>query len=146
MTAAPTKSAPAANELYHLPDFAVDLVLTGEPSEGSWVNLCVDPKGRLILSPQYAKTNPDGGLLRVTLGKNGEVVKKDFIAKPLYDAQGMCYAHGALWVVVNRYSTTFESGLYRITDDGSDTWSKIQLVKALPGGGEHVDHFVGQTF
>ena len=142
VTAAPTKSAPAANELYHLPDFAVELVLTGEPAEGSWVNLCVDPKGRLILSPQYAKTNPDGGLLRVTLGKKGEVVKKDFIAKPLYDAQGMCYAHGALWVVVNRYSTTFESGLYRITDDGSDTWSKIQLVKALPGGGEHGPHAV----
>ncbi len=139
---APTKAAPAANELYHLPNFDVQLVMTGDPSEGSWVNLCVDPKGRLILSPQYAKTNPDGGLLRVTLGKNGEVVRKEFIAKPLYDAQGMCFAKGALWVVVNRYSTTFESGLYRITDDGSDTWSKIQLVKALPGGGEHGPHAV----
>src|SRR5205085_6851907 len=28
--------------------------------EGSWVNMCVDPKGRLIVSDQY------GGLFRVT--------------------------------------------------------------------------------
>ena len=54
----------------------------------------------------------------------------------------MVFANGALWVVVNKYSTKFESGLYRITDDGSDTWSKIELVKKLPGGGEHGPHAV----
>jgi putative heme-binding domain-containing protein len=136
------KVATPAEQLYTLPGFKVQLVLSGEPAEGSWVNLCQDPQGRLILSPQYAKNNPDGGLLRLTLGADGQVVKREFIAKPLYDAQGMCFAHGALWVVVNKYSTTFESGLYRITDDGSDTWQKIQLMKALPGGGEHGPHAV----
>lgn len=136
------RAATPAEQLFHLPDFKVELILTGEPTEGSWVNLCQDPQGRLILSPQYAKTNPEAGLLRVTLGPDGRVTKREFIAKPLYDAQGMCFAHGALWVVVNHYSTKFESGLYRITDDGSDTWSNIQLVKKLPGGGEHGPHAV----
>jgi len=53
-------------------DFRVELLYTvpKEP-EGSWVNLCVDPKGRLIVSDQY------GGLYRVTppaLAKSHEVV------------------------------------------------------------------------
>lgn len=134
--------ATPASQLFALPGFKVELILSGEPDEGSWVNLCTDPQGRLILSPQYPKNNPDGGLLRVTLGAEGQVVKREFIAKPLYDVQGMCFAHGALWVVVNKYSTSFESGLYRITDDGSDTWQKIELIKALPGGGEHGPHAV----
>lgn len=134
--------ATAAESLYTLPGFKIELLISGEPEEGSWVNLCKDNKGRLILSPQYRASNPDGGLLRVTLGKDGKVAKREFIAKPLYDAQGMVFANGALWVVVNKYSTKFESGLYRITDDGSDTWSKIELVKKIPGGGEHGPHAV----
>jgi putative heme-binding domain-containing protein len=134
--------ATAAESLYTLPGFKIELLISGEPEEGSWVNLCKDNKGRLILSPQYRAANPDGGLLRVTLGKDGKVAKREFIARPLYDAQGMTFANGALWVVVNKYSTKFESGLYRITDDGSDTWSKIELVKKIPGGGEHGPHAV----
>ncbi|MBX3734216.1 MAG: c-type cytochrome [Verrucomicrobiae bacterium] len=134
--------APPADQLAALPGFRVELVTGGGPEEGSWVNLCRDPGGRLIVSPQYPRANPDAGLLRLTLGPDGSVAKREFIARPLYDAQGMCFAHGALWVVVNRYSTGFESGLYRITDDGSDTWQQITLVKALPGGGEHGPHAV----
>ena len=134
--------ATPAEALFVAKDFKVELLHSGEPEEGSWVNLCKDDKGRLILSPQYRAANADAGLLRVTLGKDGKVAKREFIAKPLYDAQGMVFAHGALWVVVNKYSTKFESGLYRITDDGSDTWGKIELVKKIPGGGEHGPHAV----
>jgi len=140
--AAGKREATPAESLYTLPGFKTELLVSAEPEEGSWVNLCKDDKGRLILSPQYRAANPDGGLLRVTLGKDGKVAKREFIAKPLYDAQGMTFVNGALWVVVNKYSTTFVSGLYRITDDGSDTWSKIELIKALPGGGEHGPHAV----
>ena len=134
--------ATPAEQLYVMKDFKVELLLNGEPEEGSWVNLCKDNKGRFILSPQYKASNPDGGLLRVTLGADGKVAKREFIAKPLYDAQGMVFAYDALWVVVNKYSTKFESGLYRITDDGSDTWDKIDLIKKIPGGGEHGPHAV----
>ncbi|MFM8470488.1 MAG: heme-binding protein [Limisphaerales bacterium] len=138
--AAGKREATPADQLYTLAGFKTELLISAEPEEGSWVNLCKDNKGRLILSPQHRGANPDGGLLRVTLGKDGKVAKREFIAKPLYDAQGMTFANGALWVVVNKYSTSFASGLYRITDDGSDTWSKIELIKALPGGGEHGPH------
>ncbi|MBN8249076.1 MAG: c-type cytochrome, partial [Verrucomicrobia bacterium] len=134
--------ATPADQLATLPGFRVELLHSGEPGEGSWVNLCRDPQGRLVISPQYAKPNPEGGLLRITLGPDGRIAKRDWIARPLYDAQGLCFAHGALWVVVNKYNTSFESGLYRVTDDGSDTWSKIELIKALPGGGEHGPHAV----
>ena len=134
--------ATPAEQLFTLPGFKIELLHSGEPEEGSWVNLCKDDKGRLIISPQYRANNPDGGLLRVTLGKDGKIAKRELIAKPLYDAQGMVFAYGALWVVVNKYSTKFESGLYRITDDGSDTWNQIALVKKLPGGGEHGPHAV----
>ena len=136
------REATPAEALYTLPGFKTELLISGEPEEGSWVNLCKDNKGRLILSPQHRGSNPDGGLLRVTLGADGKVAKREFIAKPLYDAQGMTFANGALWVVVNKYSTKFASGLYRITDDGSDKWEKIELIKTLPGGGEHGPHAV----
>lgn len=136
------REATPAELLYTPKNFKVELLRSAELEEGSWVNMCKDNRGRLIVSPQYATTHPRGGLMRVTLGSDGKVAKSEFIAQPLYDAQGMVFAYGALWVVVNKYSTKFESGLYRITDDGSDTWSQIKLVKKLPGGGEHGPHAV----
>ena len=134
--------AAAAEQLYTLPDFKIELLHNAEPEEGSWVNMCKDNKGRLIISPQYRANNPEGGLVRVALGADGKVAKRELIAKPLYDAQGMVFANGALWVVVNKYSAKFDSGLYRITDDGSDKWEKIELIKKIPGGGEHGPHAV----
>ena len=62
-------------------DFRVELLYSvPKEQEGSWVNLCVDPKGRLIVSDQY------GGLYRVTppalarsrdVFTTGVVVEKD---------------------------------------------------------------------
>lgn len=136
------RQATPAEALFALKDFRVELVQGGGADDGSWVNLCKDDKGRLIVSPQYGGNNPEAGLIRFTLGADGKVAKRELIARPLYDAQGMVFAHGALWVVVNKYSTKFDSGLYRITDDGSDTWNKIELIKKLAGGGEHGPHAV----
>ncbi|MBI3874438.1 MAG: hypothetical protein HY300_00395, partial [Verrucomicrobia bacterium] len=141
------REAPAAENLFTLPDFKVELIHNAESDEGSWVNLCKDNRGRLIISPQFGKASSAEeenrrGLLRVTLAPNGSVAKREWIAQPLYDAQGMVFANGALWVAVNKYSTKFESGLYRVTDDGTDTWRNIELIKKIPGGGEHGPHAV----
>ena len=52
---------PAAN-LKIAKDFKVDLLYNvPKDQQGSWVAMCVDPKGRLIVSDQYGK------LYRVTL-------------------------------------------------------------------------------
>ena len=43
------REATPAELLYTLRDFKTELLLTGEPDEGSWVNLCHDNRGRLII-------------------------------------------------------------------------------------------------
>ncbi len=108
--------ATAAESLYTLPGFKVEQIANAEAAEGSWVAMCKDDKGRLIISPQYGKAGTNNGLLRITLGTDGKVVKREFIARPISDAQGLTWANDALYVVVNKYSTKFESGLYRVRD------------------------------
>src|SRR5918912_634288 len=62
--AAPRKPSPAATpaaSLRALKDFKVELLYSvPKDTEGSWVSMCTDPKGRLIVSDQY------GGLFRIT--------------------------------------------------------------------------------
>src|SRR3954451_15155663 len=57
-------AATPANQVRIAKDFKVELVYNvPKDSQGSWVSMCVDPKGRLIVSDQY------GGLFRITPGK-----------------------------------------------------------------------------
>src|SRR5262249_18999323 len=66
--------------------------------QGSWVNMTVDPKGRLIASDQYGK------LFLVTpppIGDPASVVKVGPIAVNIGEAQGLCWAFDSLYVVVN---------------------------------------------
>src|SRR5690348_4962228 len=65
-----TAATPA--EKVHVPEgFKVELLYSvPKEEEGSWVNICYDPKGRLIVSDQY------GSLYRITLpaaGSSAEV-------------------------------------------------------------------------
>ena len=55
-------------------DFKVELLYTvPKDVEGSWVAMCVDPKGRLIVSDQYGKlyrlTTPPLGTITYRLSK-----------------------------------------------------------------------------
>ncbi len=107
--------------------------------QGSWVNMCVDPKGRLIVSDQY------GGLFRVTpppIGGSAGETRVEKIPVPLGEAQGLLWAFDALYVVVNR-GQKYESGLYRVTDtDGDDVLDKVELLRKINGSGEHGPHAV----
>ncbi|MGZ8899818.1 MAG: 3-keto-disaccharide hydrolase, partial [Limisphaerales bacterium] len=59
---APTAAATPADKLTTLPGFKVELLYSpAKEAEGSWVSMCADPKGRLIVSGQY-----DEGLFRIT--------------------------------------------------------------------------------
>jgi putative heme-binding domain-containing protein len=107
--------------------------------EGSWVASCFDDKGRLIVSDQY------GGLFRITppaIGGKPEDTKIEPIPVPLGEAQGLCYAFDALYVITN--SNKYPRGLYRVTDTNKDDmFDKVEPLRLFANsGGEHGPHAV----
>ncbi len=109
--------------------------------EGSWVSMCVDPKGRLIVSDQY------GGLFRVTPSPIGcsEPTKIEKINVDIGEAQGLFWAFDSLYVSVNK-AKKYEGGLYRVLDtDGDDQLDTVKLLRSLIGTGEHGPHAVFYT-
>jgi putative heme-binding domain-containing protein len=114
--------------LYSVPKF----------EQGSWVNLCVDPKGRLITCDQ------NGGLYRITppaVGTKGDI-KLEKIPADIGEAQGLLWAFDSLYVVVNT-AGKYTSGVYRVKDtDGDDMLDKVELLRELSAGGEHGPHAV----
>jgi putative heme-binding domain-containing protein len=123
--------------------FKVELLYSvPRESQGSWVCLCTDPKGRLIASDQY------GALYRVTpppLGGKPEETKVEKLPTQIGMAQGLLYAFDALYVVVNASGKSpYRSGLYRVTDTNNDDIpDKIELLREFQGGGgEHGPHAV----
>jgi putative heme-binding domain-containing protein len=121
-------------------DFKVELLYSvPKEDQGSWVNLCHDPKGRLYVSDQY------GPLFRITPPKLGGDAKDTKVEKVLADigeAQGLCWAFDSLYVVVN--SSRRKAGLYRVTDANKDDMlDTVELLRGFEGGGgEHGPHAV----
>ena len=127
-------------------DFKVELLYSVPKDEhGSWVNMCVDPKGRLIVSDQYQH-----GLFRITPPAIGgkpadtkiEKIPLKIDGKEFGDAQGLLWAFNSLYAVVN--SNRIPSGLFRLTDtDGDDMLDKVEHLRKLQGGNrEHGPHAV----
>ncbi len=120
--------------------FAVELLYSvSKEDQGSWVSICTDPKGRLIVSDQY------GSLYRLTPPAAGQALETSAIEKidlPVGQAHGLLYAFDSLYCIVA--NEAFEGrGLYRIQDtDGDDTFDKVTLLRKMKGGGEHGPHSV----
>lgn len=119
--------------------FRVELLYSVPKGEqGSWVNMCHDPKGRLIVSDQY------GSLYRVTppvTGQTGEV-KVEKINVDIGEAQGLLWAFDSLYVNVNK-GKKYDGGLYRVTDeDGDGDLDTVKMLRPLKGTGEHGPHAV----
>ncbi|MGI9472269.1 MAG: L-sorbosone dehydrogenase [Rubripirellula sp.] len=116
-----------------LPDgFEVDLVyeVPGE-TQGSWVSLTVDPKGRLIACDQY------GSLYRIDA--SGEEPQVEKLKINFEGAQGLLCAFGALYANVNARGET--SGVWRLTDtNGDDQYDTKEHILPLNGGSEHGPH------
>jgi len=108
--------------------------------QGSWVSMCVDDKGRLIVSDQY------GGLYRMTPPPPGGTLAASAVESLEVDmghAQGLLYAFDSLYAVVNAEEHGGR-GLYRLRDTNDDDRfdSVEQLKKFEEQGGEHGPHAV----
>ena len=132
---------------------AEHLYSPSENSQGSWVSMTFDDKGRMIASDQY------GNLYRLKIPKIGvpnvktEVEKLQIGIGANIDTLGMGYAHGllyafnSLYVMVNnnKNNKTFtrHSGLYRLQDtNNDDQFDKVSLMKSMDGDGEHGPHSI----
>jgi putative heme-binding domain-containing protein len=115
--------------------FKVELLRSAEPSEGSWICMTFDDKGRIILSPQGEK-HP---LLRLTV--EGETVPKvEKIDAPIHYAMGLLQAFDSLYA--NGIGPN-GLGLYRLIDvnknDRYET-NELHFLKKFQGGSEHGYH------
>lgn len=119
--------------------FKIELVHQSEDGQGSWVAMCKDNKGRLIISPQNAKQP----MLRFTISE-GKAAKVEKINMPIGESMGMVYAFDSLYVSGRGGEKRDVLGLYRLQDtDGDDQYDKIELLKKFDGaGGEHGSHAV----
>jgi putative heme-binding domain-containing protein len=132
-------AATPISQIKALKDFQVELLYSvPKREEGSWVNMCVGPKGTLIVSDQ------GGPLYRITPPKIGTdaVTRVEKIPADIGEAQGLLWAFDSLYVVTN--SRRYPSGLYRVTDsDGDGELDKVQELRRFQGGGgEHGPHAV----
>ncbi|MFK8115658.1 MAG: heme-binding protein [Rubripirellula sp.] len=139
--------------------FKIELLYSvPEKNQGSWVAMCHDDQGRLIVSDQY------GGLFRFPVpqpgqtlnaeaveqiahaadGKKGSPTDTQLSLPSIGHAQGLCYAFDSLYVVVNSRQSPTGSGIFRLLDtDGDDQFDKVVTIKELSStGGEHGPHAV----
>jgi putative heme-binding domain-containing protein len=133
--AAPERVATPAEKLSSLPGFKIELIRSAQEGEGSWICMAIDPKGRLLISPQEGVSN----VLHVTLSPEGQVAKVEPISQPVGGAMGMLYAFDSLYLSGIGPEGL---GLYRLRYSPSDDqFGAPELLKKLNGaGGEHGSH------
>ena len=130
-------SATPADSLKLPEGFKAELIYNVPKDEqGSWVCMCVDDDGRLIVSDQYGK------LYRVTPPSNDTKFKLEPIPAEIGMAQGLLWAFDSLYVVVNAGGN--KAGLFRVTDSDKDGMvdNVTKLSDFVGAGGEHGCHAI----
>jgi putative heme-binding domain-containing protein len=127
-----TREATSAESMRVEPGFKVELLHSSAPTEGSWIDMTVDAKGRLIISPQT-----DGKLLRLTLSR-GRLSKIERLDAPVGGAMGLLYADGFLFL---DGSGPKGWGIYRLRARG-DGFDAPELLRPMSTGGEHGSHAI----
>ncbi|MBT5927854.1 MAG: heme-binding protein, partial [Verrucomicrobia bacterium] len=131
-----------------LEGFNAELLYEVPKSQGSWVAMAFDPKGRIIVSDQ-----DDKGVFRVTLPVDGEFRSQASVES----LEGFPYfpinwgqrrvggALGFLYAFDSLYMSSMK-GFYRIRDtDGDDAFDEFTLLKKLGVGYEHSAHSIIKT-
>ena len=119
--------------------FKVELLFTVPKDRmGSWVNLCLDDKNRIIASDQF------GGLYRFKAPATGKLLEEKQIEKVPADiraANGLLWAFDSLYVAVNDYEKKMDSGVYRLNDsNGDDQLDRVEKLKTMHARGDHGVH------
>ena len=138
--AKPMPDATPVESLFMKEGFKAELLYTvPKDTQGSWVAMTVDHKGRLIVSDQY------GSLYRITVPPKGksQPTKVEPIKVDMGHAQGLLYAFDSLYVVVNAKEHGGR-GLYRVKDtNNDDQFDHVELLQKFEEtGGEHGPHAV----
>ena len=124
-----------------LPDFKVELVRTADPAtEGSWISIAKDPKGRLLLGAE--KKQP---ISRLTL-RDGQVVQAEILKIPLSEVMGMLFAFDSLYINGHGQAPDGREvfGLFRCrSTQNDDNYDQIELLREWKGGsGDHGAHAI----
>lgn len=119
--------------------FQVDLLHALDETEGAWVAMCVDGRGRLIAS------DAGGRMVRITpppLDGNPSETKIEPINLPVGHANGLLWAFDSLYVMVCQEGVyQAGSGVYRVRDtDGDDVLDSVELLRKIHGAGDHGPH------
>ncbi|MES2920272.1 MAG: family 16 glycoside hydrolase [Verrucomicrobiota bacterium] len=116
-----------------LPGYKMERIYQVPESQGSWVALTRDHKDGLFASDQ------NGKIYHVMLAKPGDDggTRATPLDVDVTGAQGLLWAHGALYAVTNGKAP----GVYRITDSDADgKLEHVAKLKSLNNGGEHGPH------
>ncbi|HEX3998990.1 MAG TPA: c-type cytochrome [Pirellulales bacterium] len=118
-----------------LPGFSIQTVLKADRvTNGSWICMTKDPKGRLLLGGQRAQP-----ITRLTLD-NGKLVKEERLHIPVTETMGMLFVGNVLYLDGAGRDGRF--GLYRCRDTKEDdSYDDVELLREWHGGaGEHGAH------
>ncbi|MBA3480845.1 MAG: heme-binding protein, partial [Pirellulales bacterium] len=134
-------AAEAAGTIHLPPGFRSELVYSVPlETQGSWVSLTTDDRGRLIASDEA------GSLYRIEpspIGGDPSQTKVEKLSISVGMAHGLLFHKGQLYVIQNGQIGAFSSGLYRLSDsDDDDQFDRIEQLRVFNGTGEHGPHAV----
>ncbi len=125
--------ATPAESIWVMPGFKVELLHSATLNEGSWVAMTIDPRGRLIVSPQSGRK-----LLRITLA-HGAVSRIEPIAQPVGAAMGLLCAANSLFVNGDGPNGR---GIYRLPMVGDGFGPPVMIQAMERNNGEHGSHSI----
>lgn len=117
----------AQPKFWTAPGFEVTLLRTASESEGSWISMTFDSKGRAVISRE------DSGLLRMTINDaHTSVESVTPIDVDLKECRGLAFDGDELYANANN-----SKGLFRLQIDEAGHTTNKRLIREFPGSVGH---------